>query len=491
MSSVPSYLLSGAHDPHQWSKLRRWMIAFVIWHSIAPVDLALTFYSGIQQQIQNEFRSTESIVTLGVGLYNFGAIFGPLLAGPLSELYGRRPIYVISMVGFTVSSLCTALSPTIFALLASRGLAGLIGSGVFSLYGGSLSDMFNPLERAPLVALFTIMLQGAPTFGPVPASILDAFVPWRWLMGFITVWAAVIAALLAILPETEPTAIQRKLAKDQGLKVGPTRDISEMWKEAILTPITMLRHEPIVTWTTLIMHLSTGSCFSFLRFYGMSRQEAGMAFLAPWTGNLLGVIIYFVFLKPQLRARRNQVFSESCGKREILPEERLPGVVLASIFTPIGMFWFALAARPDSPRLLAILSGIPVGMGMTLMQLSLLNYYIDLYPTRSASGRGGQLRRAERRCGSVPERGGTVLQHAGYLEREHGVGMRELHWISHRPNPAGIWETVTRAGVDGRRKMGSTTGRVRGTLAPLLHYWDHMGCNRGGDQGHVRACYDL
>lgn len=119
----------------------------------------------------------------------------------------------------------------------SRALAGLFGSGVFSLYGGSLSDMFNPLERAPLVALFTIMLQGAPTFGPVPASLLGAFVPWRWLMGFISVWAALIAGLVALVPETEPTAIQKQLAKQQGISVISTRDTSTIWREALLTPI--------------------------------------------------------------------------------------------------------------------------------------------------------------------------------------------------------------------------------------------------------------
>ena len=123
----------------------------------------------------------------------------------------------------------------------------------------------------------------------------------------------------------------------------------------------------------------------YASLYGMSRQETGLVFLAPWTGNLLGVLIYFVFLKPQFRARRNQVFFESSGKREISPEERLPIVLFASLFTPIGMFWFALTARPDVPRIFPILSGVPVGIGMTLIQLSLLNYYIDLYPTRSAS----------------------------------------------------------------------------------------------------------
>ena len=43
-------------------------------------------------------------------------------------------------------------------LLTCRALAGFIGSAVFALYGGSLTDMFSPDERGPLVALFTVVL---------------------------------------------------------------------------------------------------------------------------------------------------------------------------------------------------------------------------------------------------------------------------------------------------------------------------------------------
>ena len=117
----------------------------------------------------------------------------------------------------------------------------------------------------------------------------------------------------------------------------------------------------------------------------MSRQQAGLVFIAPWLGNLLGVLIYFYILKPQYEARQHAIIVQSGGKREISPEGRLPGVSLSSLFTPVGMFWFALSARPDVPWLVPVLSGVPVGMGMTLLQLSLLNYYIDLYPTQSAS----------------------------------------------------------------------------------------------------------
>lgn len=117
----------------------------------------------------------------------------------------------------------------------------------------------------------------------------------------------------------------------------------------------------------------------------MSRQHASLAFIAPCVGNLLGVLIYFRVLKPQYEAHQHAILVQSRGEKEIPPEQRLPGVSLSSLFTPIGMFWFAFSADPNVHWLAPVLSGVPVGMGMTLVQLSLFNYYIDLYPTKSAS----------------------------------------------------------------------------------------------------------
>lgn len=174
----------------------------------------------------------------------------------------------------------------------------------------------------------------------------------------------------------------------------------------------MLRREPIVTWTTLYHAFIYGLLFLLLEVdflssrhvsthltlychqayphvykshYSMSRQQAGLVFIAPWLGNLFGVLIYFCILKPRYEAQQHAILAQSGGKRDISPEGRLPGVTLSSLFTPMGMFWFALSARPDVHWLVPVLSGVPVGMGMTLLQLSLLNYYIDLYPTQSAS----------------------------------------------------------------------------------------------------------
>ena len=56
-------------------------------------------------------------------------------------------------------------------------------------------------------------------------------------MGFIAIWAALFAGLVAILPETEPTAIRNKFANKQGISITPVPHVSTIWKEALFTPI--------------------------------------------------------------------------------------------------------------------------------------------------------------------------------------------------------------------------------------------------------------
>lgn len=77
---------------------------------------------------------------------------------------------------------------------------------------------------------------------------------------------------------------------------------------------------------------------------------------------------------------------------DLKPEARLPGILTASLLVPIGLFWFAgSSSQPALHWIVPVLSGLPVGAGMTLLQLSLSNYYIDLYPKLSASALAANL----------------------------------------------------------------------------------------------------
>jgi len=130
------------------------------------------------------------------------------------------------------------------ALLLCRFLAALFGSSVFSNFGGSLSDMFAPDERGPLVALFTLVLQGAPTLGPLPGSFLGQYTSWRWIMALSAIWAGTITLPVLFLPETEIGAIKKRhkhkdLQKQWWDRLPPENHTStrNLWGNALLTPL--------------------------------------------------------------------------------------------------------------------------------------------------------------------------------------------------------------------------------------------------------------
>ena len=85
--------------------------------------------------------SNLSMVSFVVSVYLLGFAFGPLIMAPLSEIYGRVPIFHACNVGFVIFLVACALAPSIESLVALRFLSGLFGSCAVTNGGGSIADM--------------------------------------------------------------------------------------------------------------------------------------------------------------------------------------------------------------------------------------------------------------------------------------------------------------------------------------------------------------
>lgn len=72
----------------------------------------------------------------------------------MSEIYGRRPVYIVSNGLWTLFNIAGALSPNIGALIAFRFLGGLCASTPVTIGGGSVADMFRPHERGIAMSFY-------------------------------------------------------------------------------------------------------------------------------------------------------------------------------------------------------------------------------------------------------------------------------------------------------------------------------------------------
>lgn len=132
-------------------------------------------------QVSAEFHSTNAdLGTLTVSGYLLGYAFGPLGIAPLSELYGRLPVYHISTLSFILFNLACAKSTNFPMLIVFRILSGIAGSTPLTLGPGSIAAMFRQEERGKMMAIWTLSIMLGPTIGPIAGGYLAEPLGWRW-----------------------------------------------------------------------------------------------------------------------------------------------------------------------------------------------------------------------------------------------------------------------------------------------------------------------
>jgi multidrug resistance protein len=138
--------------------------------------------------IMQEFHSTSSITaTFVVSIYILGFAVGPLIVAPLSEIYGRVPLYNFGNFLFTIFTVGTALSNSIGMLLAFRFLMGLAGSVPITIGSGSIADVMPIEKRGRAMSAWALGPLLGPCIGPVAGGYLIEAAGWRWVFWLIVI----------------------------------------------------------------------------------------------------------------------------------------------------------------------------------------------------------------------------------------------------------------------------------------------------------------
>ena len=101
--------------------------------------------------------------------------------GKLSDLYGRKPIFMIGIVIFLVGSALSGLSQNMGMLIAFRGLQGIGAGSLFPVALAVIGDLFTPAERGKYQGLFGAVFGVAFVVGPLVGGFLTEQVHWNWI----------------------------------------------------------------------------------------------------------------------------------------------------------------------------------------------------------------------------------------------------------------------------------------------------------------------
>jgi EmrB/QacA subfamily drug resistance transporter len=133
---------------------------------------------------------------------------GPIF-GKLSDIYGRRPVYMAAIVMFLVGSLLCGLAQSMPQLIAARAVQGLGAGGLLPLAFIIVGDIFTFEQRAKIQGLFSGVWGVSSVIGPLIGGFLVDQISWHWVF------------LINIPPGLLAGALVWSAWQDQARPVGP------------------------------------------------------------------------------------------------------------------------------------------------------------------------------------------------------------------------------------------------------------------------------
>jgi EmrB/QacA subfamily drug resistance transporter len=119
-----------------------------------------------------------------------------LVGGSLGDLFGRRRVFSIGLVGFGVCSLLCAVAPSTEFLIFARGVQGIAGALLVPSTLALIMDTFDEDERAAAIGTWTAWTGVATVIGPLGGGALIQGASWRWIFAINLVPVAITLFLL-------------------------------------------------------------------------------------------------------------------------------------------------------------------------------------------------------------------------------------------------------------------------------------------------------
>lgn len=389
-------------NPKNWPFKRKWAATIIVstFTFITPVSSSMV--APALTAIGKEFNITDSVqLSLTLSIFILAYAIGPLILGPLSELYGRTIVLQLSNLFFLFFNLACALAKNKTQLIVFRFLSGLGGSAPLALGGGVLSDLFSAEERGKAISIYSLAPLLGPAIGPIAGGFITENTSWRWAFWATTIADGLIQFCgLFLLQETyPPVLLQRKkmaLIKSTGNEKlhteydRPDRTIGKTLRVSLSRPFIMLFTQVIVQVLALYMAFLYGMMYLMLSTfprlwtveYGQSVGKGGLNYISLGVGFFLGAQVCAPLqdrIYRRLKKRANGV-----GR----PEFRVPLMVPGACLVPIGLFWYGWSAQAHTHWIVPNIGAAIFAAGTIIGFQCTQTYVVDAYTRYAASAVG-------------------------------------------------------------------------------------------------------
>lgn len=306
-------------NPRGMNVVRKWCIVALTSFGSFCVTCASSMYTSTYTRMDAELHVSRIVATLGLSMFVLGIALGPMWS-PLSEFYGRRPIYMAAFVAFTIWIVPCAVARNIETVIVSRFFQGLSGSAFLSVSGGTVGDLFRPDQMLHPMTLFTAAPFLGPSFGPMIGGFINYNVDWRWTHYVLIIWAfCMCIALFLVVPETYHPVVLRDKARRVRRETGDarwrapieksTKSLARTVGTSLMRPFQILIFEPMALVLNLYSAILLGILYLFFGafplvfegVFGFNLWQTGLTFMGMLVGMVSASAMNNVWAK--IRAR--------------------------------------------------------------------------------------------------------------------------------------------------------------------------------------------
>lgn len=232
--------------------------------------ISMDLYLPALPALTAELDAATSVAQLTVTACLIGLAAGQLIAGPLSDRFGRRGILLIGIVAYIATSLLCAISPTVELLIVARFVQGLAGGVGIVIAQAAGRDVYAGGALIRFYGRLTVIGGLAAIVGPLLGGMLNAVTDWRGLFVFLAaIGALILIATLLVFRETLPVARRSRGGFTQTLHDFRTLLSDRVFLGAVLNQGFL--------YAALFAYLS-GATFVLQDIYGLSPMGYALAF---------------------------------------------------------------------------------------------------------------------------------------------------------------------------------------------------------------------
>ncbi|CNI80567.1 multidrug effflux MFS transporter [Yersinia vastinensis] len=182
---------------------------FLLLSLILLGPLGIDLYLPTIPAIAKGLNSSESLIQSTIALFILVLGIGQLIAGPLVDKYGRKPIAIIGIVLYMLGAIMAALAVSPLMFVSSRLLQGVAVCCTAVVAFSGVRDRLNGNEAARAFGFLNGTLNIVPALAPLLGGLLAEAFGWRAPFWFLALYGLLVLILIIIfLPETRPADTQ-------------------------------------------------------------------------------------------------------------------------------------------------------------------------------------------------------------------------------------------------------------------------------------------